>query len=54
LIGSLSANGSPGVYNNVMEQMFENAYTTNPNIWNFSINFLPPDYADGFMLTSWR
>jgi len=46
-------NGSPGVYNNVMEQLFEDAYTTDPTIWNFSINFLPPDYADGFMLTSW-
>jgi ABC-type transport system substrate-binding protein len=46
-------NGSPGVYNNIMEQMFQNAYTTDPNLWGFTINFLPPDYADGFMLTSW-
>jgi peptide/nickel transport system substrate-binding protein len=36
-----------------MEQMFQNAYTTDPNLWGFTINFLPPDYADGFMLTSW-
>jgi peptide/nickel transport system substrate-binding protein len=37
-----------------MEQLFCDKYVTDPSIWNFPINFLPPDYADGYMLTGWE
>ncbi len=36
------------------ECLFGHAYTTDPSVQDFSSNFSPPDYADGFMLTSYE
>jgi ABC-type transport system substrate-binding protein len=46
-------NGAQGCYVNVMEQLFCDDYTIDPSVWNYAINYLPPQYANGYMLTSW-
>ena len=46
-------NGAQGCYNNYMEQLFCDDYTVNPSVWNYAVNYLPPQYADGYMLTGW-
>jgi len=37
-----------------METPFINAYTTDPSIYDFSTSYLPPEYADGYMLTGYE
>jgi len=49
-LGGSSATG----YGFYFQHLFCNKYITNPSEWNFSINFLPPEYADGFMLQSYE
>jgi peptide/nickel transport system substrate-binding protein len=41
-------------YYEYMETPFINAYTTDPSIFDFSLSYLPPEYADGYMLTSYE
>jgi len=37
-----------------MQTMFCNKYTTDPAIWDFSQGFLPPEYADAYMMTGYE
>jgi peptide/nickel transport system substrate-binding protein len=46
-------NGSPGCYVNFMEQLFCDDYTVDPSTFDYAFNYLPPSYADGYMLTNW-
>jgi peptide/nickel transport system substrate-binding protein len=34
--------------------MYCNAYTTDPSIWDFSQGYLPPQYADAYMMTGYE
>ncbi|MGP8079737.1 MAG: ABC transporter substrate-binding protein [Dehalococcoidales bacterium] len=46
-------NGSPGCYVNFMEQLFCDDYRIDPSVFDYAFNYLPPDYAFGYMLTNW-
>jgi len=41
-------------YYEYLETPFINAYTTDPSIYDFSTSYLPPEYADGYMLTGYE
>ncbi len=41
-------------YYEYMETPFINAYTTDPAIYDFSTSYLPPEFADGYMLTGYE
>ena len=41
-------------YQPYLQTMFCNAYTTDPTIWDFSQGFLPPQYADAYMMTGYE
>ncbi len=41
-------------YYEYLETPFINAYTTDPAIYDFSTSYLPPEYADGYMLTGYE
>jgi peptide/nickel transport system substrate-binding protein len=41
-------------YYEYLETPFINAYTTDPAIYDFSTSYLPPEFADGYMLTGYE
>jgi len=49
----VTTNGQAG-YGSYLEHLFCNGYTTNPSIWNFAVNYLPPDYAGSLLAKSYE
>jgi peptide/nickel transport system substrate-binding protein len=41
-------------YQPYLQTMYCNAYTTDPSIWDFSQGYLPPQYADAYMMTGYE
>ena len=48
-----STNGQAG-YTPYLSQLWNNDYSVDPKIWDFSIGWLPSAYAKGYMMTSWE
>jgi peptide/nickel transport system substrate-binding protein len=48
-----STNGTAG-YAGYLSQLFNGDYSVDPKIWDFSIGWLPSQYAKGYMLTGWE
>jgi peptide/nickel transport system substrate-binding protein len=48
-----STNGQAG-YTPFLSQLWNNDYSVDPSVWDFSIGWLPTQYANGYMMTGWE